>query len=69
MMWWNHSAWGFGDWLAMSLMMVVFWGLLVALVVWLVRGFRNERTPASGGHRPANDRADELLADRLLAAR
>ena len=31
MMWWDHG-WGWGDWLGMSLMMLVFWGL----VIWLV---------------------------------
>lgn len=62
MMWWNDGSWGAGDWLAMSFMMVVFWGLLIALVVWLVRGNRPDR----GAERPASDtaqRADEVLAE------
>jgi len=29
-MMWDHGGWDDGDWLAMSLMMVVFWGLLAA---------------------------------------
>jgi putative membrane protein len=65
MMWWNHGGWGAGDWLAMSFMMVVFWGLLIALVVWLVRGNR----PGYGSEdRPASDptqRADDVLAERF----
>ena len=30
-------GWGAGDWLAMSVMMLVFWGGLAALLVWAVR--------------------------------
>jgi putative membrane protein len=65
MMWWNHGGWGAGDWLAMSFMMVVFWGLLIALVIWLVRSTRSDRVP---GRRPAGipaQPADEVLAERF----
>ena len=61
-MWWD-GGWGAGAWLAMSLMMVVFWGGLVALVVWLVRGFRPDRGP--GHSTPSAGRADEVLAERF----
>ena len=47
-----HSG---GDWLAMVLMMVAFWGLLVALVVWAIRSAR------PGGETPS--------PERVLAAR
>ncbi len=40
MMWGWGNGMGWGGWLAMSLMMVVFWGLIIALVVWAVRQFR-----------------------------
>jgi putative membrane protein len=64
MMWWNHDGWGAGDWLAMSLMMVVFWGLLIALIVWTVRSFNN--APARfGGEQSANGSADAVLAERF----
>jgi len=64
MMWWSHDGWGAGDWLAMSLMMVVFWWLVIALVVWLVRGSRRE--PQRRDSPPATtDRADEVLAERF----
>lgn len=64
MMGWDE-VWGVGDWLAMSLMMlmmVAFWGGLVALVVWLVRGSRDE-----GRREPPVEpaRADEVLAQRF----
>jgi putative membrane protein len=64
MMWWGHGAWGAGDWLAMSLTMVVFWGLLIALVVWLVRSYVDEQTRTSEP-RTGTERADEVLAERF----
>jgi putative membrane protein len=64
MMWWNHGAWGAGDWLAMIFMMVVFWGLIVALMIWVVRSARSDRV---GGSQTTSDsrRADEVLAERF----
>lgn len=62
MMWWGHGGWGAGDWLAMSLMMVVFWGALIALVVWLVRRLGPDRTTDTTPPRP---RAEEVLAERF----
>ena len=62
MMWWDHGGWGAGDWLAMSLMMLVFWGALIALVVWLIRSNRTDQRPDA----PASTRrADEVLAERF----
>ena len=37
MMWGDNGTWNTGDWVAMSLMMVIFWGLLVVAVVAFVR--------------------------------
>jgi putative membrane protein len=65
MMWWGDRGWDAGDWLAMSLMMVAFWGLLVALVVWLVRSSRTEPTLPSGDARALTPSADEVLDERF----
>lgn len=62
----DWGSWGAGGWLAMSLMMLVFWGLLALLAVWLVRTLR-DRPPRAGGdelHSPTA-RADEVLAERF----
>ena len=64
-MMWNDGSWGAGDWLAMSLMMVVFWGLLIALVVWLVRSARNDPTRTGDEQRSTECRADDVLAERF----
>jgi putative membrane protein len=58
MMW--GDGWG---WLAGVLMMLVFWGALLVLVLFVVRGFR---TRSSGEAQPS-DRpiAEETLAERF----
>jgi putative membrane protein len=64
MMWWGHGHWSVGDWLAMSLMLLAFWGLLVVLVVSLVRrpaGVAKDPSP----ERPATGSADDVLAERF----
>ena len=57
-MMWQHS-WGAGDWLVMSLMMLIFWGALVAGAVWLVR---NARRPLEHSTTGARQILDEKLA-------
>jgi putative membrane protein len=61
MMWWNGG--GGSHWLAMSLMMGVFVGLVIAFSFWLVRASRGE-SGADGGGRPATS-ADDVLAERF----
>ncbi|MFN8215117.1 MAG: SHOCT domain-containing protein [Solirubrobacterales bacterium] len=46
--WGNHMGnWGAGWWILMAFLMVVFWGLVIVGIVWLVRSL----TPGHGGHR------------------
>lgn len=61
MMW--NGDWGVGGWIAMSLMMLVFWGGLIALVVWLIRSSHNGRL-ADRTQNPT-DRGEEVLAERF----
>lgn len=64
---WDHHMddWGAGWWILMAFMMVVFWGLVILGIVWLIRSL-------SGGHwgwshQHAGTSAQELL-DRRLAS-
>lgn len=50
-MWWGHGFGGWGWMIFGSLMMLVFWGGLIALVVLAVRAFTN-----SGSQEPAQAR-------------
>jgi putative membrane protein len=63
MMWWNHGSWGAGEWLAMSVMMLIFWGAVIAFGVWLMRGTRS--TPSAAGRTTTTDGAQQLLAERF----
>lgn len=57
MMWWGYYAgWG---WLWMAGTMLLFWGGLIALVIWAIRAF--------SGPRQTGDQALETLRRRLAA--
>jgi putative membrane protein len=61
MMDWN-GGWGVGGWLAMSLMMIVVWGLPIALVVWAVRSSFDRDRPSVTT--PPGPDAEQVLAER-----
>jgi putative membrane protein len=42
MMWFGWGSGGWVSWVAMSVSMLIFWGGIVALVMWAIRG--SERT-------------------------
>jgi putative membrane protein len=53
----HGSGWGL-----MVVMMLVFWGLLVALIVWLLRS--RDSGPSAGTRRPGTPSAEDVLALR-----
>lgn len=57
----HMDDWGAGWWVLMALMMVVFWGLVIVGIVWLVRMLIGEHRDHGGTS------ATELL-DRRLAS-
>ena len=63
MMGYYDGNWSGGDWLAMIGTMLLFWGVLIALVVWVVRSVR------SGGQQPGSARTDMAVPDDILAQR
>ena len=62
MMWWSNGRWGLGSWLAMGLMMVIFWAAVISLGVWAVRA-------VSTGHRALPRRRGPGRAEQELAER
>jgi putative membrane protein len=62
MMWSDHGGWDADRWLVMSVMMIVFWGLVVALVVSLIHRGSVGRT---GTTSPNAKSADRVLAERF----
>jgi putative membrane protein len=61
MMW--DNGWGAGQWVAMSLMMVLFWGLIIFAVVALVRSTRSEGHSSSAP--PRAHAARRILDERF----
>ena len=62
MMWVDDGGWGAGQWVVMSLMMLVFWGGLIALVVWL---FRTNRSESPAPPAPPARTPDQMLDERF----
>lgn len=59
----GHHDWGGGGWVVMALGMLIFWAIVIAGGVWLVREFSARRRPGlAGDGEPA---ALEILARRL----
>ncbi len=57
----GHMDWNGGWWIVMALGMLVFWGLVIVGIVWLVR-------EVGGSHRHVQHEPDALaLLDRRLA--
>jgi putative membrane protein len=54
------SGWGVGAWVAMGLMMLVFWGGVVTVVVLLLR-----RTHTNEGTTPPHHDAERILHERF----
>jgi putative membrane protein len=61
MMGW-YGNWGWGGWTAMGLTMLLFWGLIVAGVVAVVRSSRPAPNDARGGWGDALRLLDERFA-------
>ncbi len=63
MMWWNSTGWGVGSWTMMAVMMVIFWGAVITVFLWVIRRGRPE---VRGGAPATSDSgADRELAERF----
>jgi putative membrane protein len=62
MMWYGGDGWGWGGWLLMTVLMVLFWAVVITAVVVAVRYLAGPRHAAPGS-RPS--RAEDLLAERF----
>jgi putative membrane protein len=55
---WHHGDVGIGWWIVMMLGMILFWGAIIALAVWALRGGIGQRQPKS-------EAPEEILRRRL----
>jgi putative membrane protein len=61
---WGDGGWGWGAWLLMGLMMLVFWGIVAALVIYVVRSVSHRPEASTGGGASA-DQAMCILDERF----
>ena len=62
LMGYEDGNWGAGQWFVMGTMMLIFWGLVIGLVIWAVRGHRDGAPFTHTKHMA--DCPDALLAER-----
>lgn len=60
---WYGNGWGVGAWVAMALLMLIFWGGVVTVVVLLVRRTHPGEGGASMG--PPHHDAERILNERF----
>jgi putative membrane protein len=60
---WDGGGWGAGAWVAMTLMMLLFWGGLITIVVLLFR--HTAATEPTNAPRPPHDAAERILNERF----
>ncbi|MGI5143706.1 MULTISPECIES: SHOCT domain-containing protein [unclassified Streptomyces] len=71
-MMWDDGGWGWDGWFAMAVFLVLFWALIIAGVIALVRYLtgthhhqQSGSRPPSGEPRWGSQRAEDLLAERF----
>ena len=66
MMHWENG-WSTGDWVAMFVMMALFWGALIAVVVWVMRSMRPDRGTWQKGTSASESggTAEQILQERF----
>ncbi|MER6216964.1 SHOCT domain-containing protein [Streptomyces sp. NPDC001272] len=71
-MMWYDGGWGWGGWFVMAVFMVLFWALVIAAIVALVRHFSGAHPGRQPGWSASADepgwgsrRAEDLLAERF----
>lgn len=63
--WMWHSGWGGAGWVLMTVVMVVFWAVVITSVVLAVRYLTADRGRMAGPQPgPVTNRADDVLAER-----
>ena len=66
----GHMSWDGGWWILMTLGMILFWGLVLLGIVWIVRELRSHAHPPDHSRRADDPMAilDRRLAEGALSA-
>ena len=66
---WGHHDWDGGWWIVMAAGMVLFWGLVIAGIVWIVKSGLGDRGPGRGhGSTSAMEILDRRFAEGAIDA-
>ena len=65
MMMYDGWGMGWGGWLLMTLVMIVFWAILITAIVLAVRYVAASGRPGAGPGPSGSARAEDLLAERF----
>lgn len=65
MMMYDGWGMGWGGWLLMTLVMIVFWAILITAIVLAVRYVAGSGRPGAGPGPSGPTRAEDLLAERF----
>lgn len=65
---WDGGGWGWGGWLLMAMMMVLFWGAVIAAVIAFVR-YSGRGHDGHGHHAPSSAGRGQDQALRILEER
>lgn len=64
-----HGNWSGADWMFMSVVMLLIWGALVAGVIWIIRGFGDNRRSDTQTTWPKPDHNGGSHAQHILDER
>jgi putative membrane protein len=62
---WHNGGWGPESWILMGLMMLLFWGLIAAIVVYAIRSSRQHEPAGPAVTAPAKSDALRILDERF----
>ncbi len=62
---WNGGGWGWGAWVAMAFMMLVFWGAIAAVVIVAIRSWGHRPEGTAAGATNSEDDALRVLDTRF----
>jgi putative membrane protein len=67
MMMYGWDGWGWGGWVVMTVVMVLFWAALITAVILAIRYLAGSRDTAASPTALGRSRAEDVLAERFAS--